>query len=404
MSKVTEYFLSLQERMGADFARIRAALNDRDAKGHANERTLGQFIESYVPEVHLRYNVEIMDHRGATSGEMDICACNKFQLSRDDNALLLAEGVDFVIQVKAILTGTELKRIFDNASRLKSLVRGFSQRGDYFFAHHRSAIPHVIARIPYFVFAYSSALTLNTALDQWQAILVENKSPPIFQPEGIFILDRGALLRVYPDDGSIAASEDEAHAPAWYSTEFDNRVLLAFTATLLRFGRGILQIQNPLHAYMAGMGFTGTTIEKRYGRMTGNALIGEVVWQQLLAGHRALQTAQCDKVEIKEECGRRTRRIEDCVRGEFPREMFEVRRTDGGIVEVTPELLAEIRAFVRHMSGKHPALSPAPRADVPFSFESNSVHTAIDVSIRGAFIADLQQWVEQNCVFFRGPK
>src|SRR5437870_1169543 len=110
---VADYFRSLESSIREEFQRIRRQVADGGVKGNINEETIGEFIETYIPRVKVRYRREIVDHFGTRSGEMDICACNEFQFP-GDRTMLISQGVDFVVQVKAVLTGDELKRIAEN--------------------------------------------------------------------------------------------------------------------------------------------------------------------------------------------------------------------------------------------------------------------------------------------------
>ena len=401
-SKVTDYFRSLERGMREEFQRIRAQIDDRDAKGHANEQALGTFIQNFVPEIIVRQNVEILDSLGSTSGEMDLCACNRFQLSKS-GSLLLAEGVDFVVQVKAVLTSEELERILLNCGSLKKLKRGFGP-GDAYFAH-KSALSHTVSRIPYFVFAYESALTIETAQRRWQSLLVERKIAPELQPEGIFILDRGALLRTIFADGSIRISRDEAHDPAWYSEQFDCGLLVAFVSALLTFGRGILRVQNPLHPYLAGTGVTATTTEMGFGGSQPGDLLEKAVWEEILASYRARAEAACGDTGVVEECLRRKTVVESIIAGAIPADALDVRNGDTDeAIAVQGPLLNEIQLCIRHLAGKHPALSPAPSIERPFDFDSTTYGGPISVRFRHSFVADLQHWPLKNCSFFRPKK
>jgi hypothetical protein len=400
MSKLTAYFQALQKQMTEDFGRIRRQINDRDAKGHENEKALGDFLNKYIPDIDVRRNVEIMDHEGRTSGEMDICACNRFQLARND-ALLLSQGVDFVVQVKAVLTGAELVKIQQNAVKLKSLVRAFTKGADSFFAH-RSAVPFTVARIPYFVFAYESALTTDTAMRQWQLLLEQTNTPPELQPEGIFILNRDAILRINPTDGSYPSIRTEAYVPEWYTATFDSGTLLGFINSILQFGRAIRHIQNPLSPYMAGLGITGNSVGKSYGVANEDTFLERSVWEQILALLSTLNKSECINAEIKEECSRRKKTAEACLNGDFPSEAFEVVDVDTGvIITIDDELLAEIRNFLRFMTGKDPAISPSPRIGTPFNLQTRDSQRSVSVQFRKEFVEDLQTWCIKNCSFFQ---
>lgn len=210
----------------------------------------------------------------------------------------------------------------------------------------------------------------------------------------IFVLDRGAILRFLPSGHPVGL--DEKSNPTWFNAELSNGNLLAFIDSLMRFGRGIEYIQNPLAPYMQGSILTGKTSETGYGRSRRGDAISTDLWDVLRRAYNALANATCLDRGLADEASRRAQTVTSCVDGQFPPEIFGLQVVGGENIPVSGELLDEINYHVRHMVGKDPALSPSPRADVPFQLESKVLGKAIEVTFKGDFIAELQTWAEEN--------
>ena len=116
-SDIDKYFRAAEASLRLEFEKRRSLLTDSDAKAGGNEKAVGEFLQKHVGSARIAFNKQVIDSHGMRSGEMDVCACNLDQLSLDE-PLIIAEGVDFVVQVKAVLTDAELLRIVKNCRSL----------------------------------------------------------------------------------------------------------------------------------------------------------------------------------------------------------------------------------------------------------------------------------------------
>jgi hypothetical protein len=205
MDIIKQYFVGQQRRLKDDFDRIRATLSDSDVKGSANEQAVVEFLQKHISAHFITSNVQIIDSYGKASDEVDICVCNVDQpFGVNPGQLVIAEGVDFVVQVKAKLSSHEIDRAIKNAKTVKQLKRKATQH-DRVFGHIEDA-PYYIDRIPYFILAYTSELTLETTR---QKLLTSLSSVPLeFQPDAFFVLDRGAILNMREGKGNVWKSGD----------------------------------------------------------------------------------------------------------------------------------------------------------------------------------------------------
>jgi hypothetical protein len=103
---------SYARNLRAEFERLRSAQKDSAVKGAGNEMIVGQFLEQHLQPRRVVYNSSIIDAKGGQSDEVDVAVCNFEQpfITGDRAQLLLVEGVDVVVQVKAMLNTTEIKR------------------------------------------------------------------------------------------------------------------------------------------------------------------------------------------------------------------------------------------------------------------------------------------------------
>lgn len=191
MSNIEEY-LDLQEKLISErFNHIRSSYSDSDVKGGANEGVVTDFLKEYLSDRFLANNSEVIDSYGHRSNEVDICVCNRDQpISKEKGGILIAEGIDFVVQVKAKLTKPEVRRALDNCKSVKLLERKRDKRD--IFAAMDADIPYFVQRIPYFVFAFTAASKFETLCRNIYD-MVESVDY-IHQPDAFFILGEGFVF------------------------------------------------------------------------------------------------------------------------------------------------------------------------------------------------------------------
>jgi hypothetical protein len=109
---------------------------DSDVKGAGNEQIVAELIQNNMAHKAIVTNCSIIDARDRRSSEVDVAICNEYQpfLSRRQAEILLVEGVDAVVQVKARLDGREIKRIVRNCQSVKRLERSAS-KGDQCYSN-----------------------------------------------------------------------------------------------------------------------------------------------------------------------------------------------------------------------------------------------------------------------------
>jgi hypothetical protein len=194
-----EYWNRNAAELRARFEKTRAAHTDSDVKGSANEGILADFLRENTGATRVALNSQVIDADGRRSDEVDVVVLNENQplWTGDHGQLLIAEGVDAVYQVKALLTVAELKRAIKNGRSVKQLFRPLGA-GSLASATESDG-PRFIDHIPFFVFAYESKVGPERAIE----ILTEEfkDSPWEAQLDGVFILGAGSVVNVGDNNG-----------------------------------------------------------------------------------------------------------------------------------------------------------------------------------------------------------
>jgi hypothetical protein len=223
---IDKYFNSVQKDLERRFANSRLLNTDSEAKGVAHERIVGETVESYLQPSRPTYRRQIIDSSGNSSDEVDVIFCNWAQPSVKTE-LLLAEGVDYAIGVKSVLTKDEIGSLTTNAASVKKLQRRLGT-GEIARAND-VAREWFIDRIPYIGFALESELKFSTARRYIEEFAAAEE--PDSQIDAMFIMGRGALI----NSRSMLRVEDEP-VEGWIERQYPDKVLLEF----LNFAIGII--------------------------------------------------------------------------------------------------------------------------------------------------------------------
>ncbi len=225
--KIDEYFRLVQKDLKNRFARSRQQNTDSEAKGVAAERIFTKIIKPYLEPSRPTSRRQIIDRFGSNSDEVDVIFCNWSQPTVDTE-LLLAEGVDYAVGVKSVLTTNEIKSLVGNAASVKRLQRRLGP-GETAYASDEVG-ERLIYRVPYIGFAFESQLTLPTTLERLQKATT-GLAPDLY-PDALFIMGRGALI----NSGSVFLHDDGGPGKGWIQLPFPDRVLLEF----LNFAIGVV--------------------------------------------------------------------------------------------------------------------------------------------------------------------
>jgi len=190
-NQIEQYLLKQSEILNAEFSKIKLICGDSDVKGGQNEKVVAEFIKKNYNSNFVSIGVEIIDSYGNRTDEIDVCINNDYQpFSAEFGQPLIAEGIDFVIQVKKTITTQEIDRIVKNCKRLKGLKR--KPNKDDKFLGSIGDVEYLVTRIPYIVVASDSQLTLETIAQKMNECYGRANFEE--QPDVIFVLDRGFVI------------------------------------------------------------------------------------------------------------------------------------------------------------------------------------------------------------------
>jgi hypothetical protein len=191
MSKVVNSLSRYSKVLKAKFEATKASATDSHVKGGLNEDIVAKFLEDTVPNWFVSTNSQIIDSNENITDEQDICVCNNNQFfMQPDSGLLIAEGVDFVVQVKAKITDSELNRAIKSCTKVKEIKRK-SNQGDTVYSNGILP-PEWFDYIPYFCFAFSSELQGKTIAER---LNTKYKDIDVTkQIDALFVLDKGITL------------------------------------------------------------------------------------------------------------------------------------------------------------------------------------------------------------------
>jgi len=256
MNHFTEHLAQYSKELNLKFEGIRKKYTDSDVKGAENEKALQEFIKEHYPAWSVRLGCQVISFSNEISDELDVTVCNKHQaFAGEESSLLIAEGVDFVIQSKAVLNDKEIKRAIKNCKKLKN-VRRASNKDDIVRVPPGSNsrnVPH----IPYIIFAFSSQLKEETVLDKLVKEL--KKIPYELQPDALYILDRGKSFINLQDGKSNFLSRNGKSVKGWGLVDTGEQTLsemLRFVATQIPT---FMKWNNPLISYLK---FDNSKIQK----------------------------------------------------------------------------------------------------------------------------------------------
>ncbi len=187
MSLLQEHIKDYGIRLKSKFESMRKLIKDSDVKGSGNEKMVSEFLAPYVPHNFISNGVSVLDSYSNQSGEMDIVFSNQYQILGKDSPILIAEGVDFSVQVKAIYSSQECERFHKNCASLKNVKKNPVHASTVY--NPGGLEREMINYIPYIVLAFEANTSVGTI--QKNLIKSSSKYPFIKQPDALFIVDSG---------------------------------------------------------------------------------------------------------------------------------------------------------------------------------------------------------------------
>lgn len=246
LTDLNEYWRAIGSDLSNSLNKARTLHGHSGIKGSLNEDALADVLdENFYPKWTARRST-VMDSEGHKTGEVDVALCNQYQpIHKTTNAILLAEGVDVVVEVKTRLNKAEIESIVAKCREVKSCVRKFSQH-DRTFSHKTDLKPFV-ERIPFFVFCYESDLTAHTAGRHLKSFC--GRWPNHLQPDGIFVLDKFTIGNVRDNQGSQAVYGNHTGFVMDHREDF---AIINFAMSLMSAPPIVARARHPILKYNLG--------------------------------------------------------------------------------------------------------------------------------------------------------
>jgi hypothetical protein len=173
------------------------AFDHRGVRGDERASSLEKFLAERLPSVFVTGKGEAIDFRDARSGQIDLCIYDRATaapiLAAAGNALIPAEALYVVIEVKSVLTQDELDKCALAADKIRKL-RPFKR--EFVAAPLKGAANKDNVRCLHLVFAY----TTNLSEKDWagkELERIEKACEAIGAPtdllDRVIVLDRGMI-------------------------------------------------------------------------------------------------------------------------------------------------------------------------------------------------------------------
>lgn len=230
----------VQDRISAQFAETRRSYEHSGNKGSNVEKILRDFIAKYIPPSYRLGEGEIIDSFGSVSRQIDIVVCNEYQPFWGDLSsptTFIVEGVAAAGEVKTILNSSELESTLHKCASVQNLnsvkPEGMQAKSTL------EGLQRYYDNRPYFLFAFESALSIDTISQKIQEFNRSEKIPFEKQIDAVFILDRGTIINYGLDSGVHLKTAAGEKLKGYYYMELDrctpiSDLLVWFSGTVLR--------------------------------------------------------------------------------------------------------------------------------------------------------------------------
>ncbi|MGG0277785.1 DUF6602 domain-containing protein [Bacillus rhizoplanae] len=231
---IREKLGSLQRQMELKLEEIQIVHKHRGNRGDNAEEIVREFLREYLPSLQRVGNGEIIDSTGQISNETDIVILNEYHpnlSSLTNPSVFFIEGVLAAGEVKTNLNSNDIDTTLGKCLKFKNLVIKHNG-GDMIVTSNNSDKERFIHKRAFFLFAFSSQLTLETILEKVNRFNENNSLEITQQIDGIFLLDRGVILNLADGNGTLKVGDKHQHGYVPISKEEDSHILFSFLAWL----------------------------------------------------------------------------------------------------------------------------------------------------------------------------
>lgn len=233
---IVAIFDQVAEKMRADLAEARSAMQHPGLKGSSFEEVFRTFLRTYLPTTLDVSTGTIVDATGKSSNQIDViisdAAKTPIFYRSGDTRVVPIEGVYAVIEVKANLTAQELERCYKNMLSVRALQKTayVSSTGPIVYQKNLYGSSWNIWPANYYVFAFDS-----DRIDKLRNLMDARHAKDAFLPSSridtVCVLNEGVILNE-DADGYFDALPSPGSRLIHYETE---RALLLFYALTSRY-------------------------------------------------------------------------------------------------------------------------------------------------------------------------
>jgi hypothetical protein len=166
------------------------------------ENAFRALIARFFPAPYQIAKGQVLGVDGARSSSIDCVVLNPAHPHLVDAqgkfTLILADGVDFVVDIKGRLDGAELSRLLAQCRSVKQVVRS---QTSLVFPQRSSGLGEASLRIAFYAYCQESVLTPETLAGHIRQWVRENEVSPLERPDAIAVHDQG----IYTDLSSPAS-------------------------------------------------------------------------------------------------------------------------------------------------------------------------------------------------------
>jgi hypothetical protein len=190
----------LGNRLRVSLGESRAKFDQSGDRGEGNAKAFRDFLRAYLPPKYRIGQGEVIDHQGNRSRQTDVVVADEEQpFSVDESPQqLIIEGVAAAGEIKTTLTVPELRDSLEKAQRFKRLTAILGKAtmlvGRKVDSQPNSDVLRFSLKRPYFVFAYSGAISTATLV----ALAANGESSDEPSPiDTVFVLEKGFALNFW---------------------------------------------------------------------------------------------------------------------------------------------------------------------------------------------------------------
>ena len=230
-----EVFDEVSTQMKSDFVKAQKSLPHSGLKGDANEETVKIFLKQYLPKTLDITTGMLVDSVGNMSRQLDIIICDAAKTpifyQSGGTRVIPVECAYAVIEVKAFLDKTELRKSYDNMQSVKALEKKayFGHKGVLVSSHNLYGKEWDHWPILYLIFSFDSP-----GLDSVLGNLISYQSHNEIHKriDTICVLEKGVILN-QTQDGMFSALPVAASKPIASLTSMPLLLFYALISVLL---------------------------------------------------------------------------------------------------------------------------------------------------------------------------